>query len=203
MLTIEIKDIPRETSLVLDLETIEASELKALFDGVEEFETVDPEGFEAKVRLQMIGDTIRVSGYVAAKVAFECGRCLEHRVVDMDAEMEYILVSRDEYERTYVVPDRADDDEEGIQLSQEDLDVAYYEGEYLDLRPYLREALLLELPPFAVCPEEMMEQCRLDFEKNVGEEAIESNEENAMDPRWSKLLELKKKGEFTSDEEKN
>ncbi len=206
MLQVPIKEIPKETSRVLEIDEIATSDLAQLFGGVEEFSLVQPDDFEATVRVQMIGESIRVAGYVAAKVAFDCGRCLEHRVVDLDAEMEYMLVSRDEWEREHIqlddVDPRIEDDEEegGLELQRDDLDIAYYEGEEVDLRPYLREALLLELPPFAVCPPQMSQQCQSDYEENVGKAALEKNEDEGLDPRWAKLRELKEQRAENNDE---
>lgn len=193
MFKVDIDDIPRESSLVCEVE-LDAEQLSELFTDVEEFDLVEPEAFESRVRLQRIDDSIRLSGFVATRVAFDCGRCLGSRVVDVDAELEYLLMPREAFSARYVV-EQEDDEGEELELTEADLDVHYYEGEELDVRPFLREALLLELPVYALCPASLEEECQRDYEANIGQQALEENEAEGLDPRWAKLRELKKKME--------
>ena len=198
MLEVLRKDIPRESSLVIEPD-IDQETLASLFEAVEDFDLVEPEAFDATLRIQRMDEaSIRVAGYVAARVGFECGRCLERRVVDLDAELEYVLVPRVEFEERYLEPARRNEE---LELEEEDLNVDYYEGEEIDLRPLVREALLLELPPFSVCPDSLSEQCQRDYEQNVAAELDdvaelddeeEQADEDVIDPRWAKLAALKK-----------
>lgn len=193
MLQVPLKEIPRDRSKVVEVEA-SADELVTMFDDVEDFTLGAADVFDAKLKLQRVGDAVRVAGWAALQVEFDCGRCLEHRAVEVGAELEYLLVSKAQFDADYAGGQTVDEDEEaGLYLTPQDLDVHYYEGDEVELLPLIREALLLELPPFAVCPEELEEQCRTDYEANVGAKAIEANEEASIDPRWAKLLELKKK----------
>ncbi len=196
MFEVPIREIPRDSSLVIDVE-LTAEQLTEMFAQVEDFEPGPPEKFEARVRTQRIGDGIRLAGYVASTFVFRCGRCLEQREIDVEGDLEYMLIARKDFEGRYGAGASNDpeDDEDGLGLSVEDLDVDFYEGEELDVRPYLREVLMLELPTLAICPQELSQECQRDYEANVGAEALEENEEGGIDPRWSKLLELKKKQE--------
>ena len=195
MLTVPLKEIPKETSLVMDV-TPKREELDALVDGLEDFTLPEDPDFSARVRLQRVGDAVRVAGDVELKVRLKCGRCLEHRDLYVDAELEYMLISQSEWLRTSessASKGESDDDEDGgLQLTAEDLDLHYYSGEDIELLGLLREAIVLELPPYGVCPDDLREECDAAYEANLGEEALQANEEASIDPRWSKLLELKK-----------
>ena len=82
------------------------------------------------------------------------------------------------------------------ELSEEDLGVTYYEGEELNLRPYVRESLMLELPSYPNCEGiGMLAECDAAYERNIGVEAIKDNESGRVDLRWAKLMELKKQGD--------
>lgn len=185
--------------MVLDVEA-RGEELAPLFEEVEEFSSASDAVLTGKLRLQRVGDGVRVAGHVNTTVAFECGRCLEQRSLEVSAELEYMLVSRAEWEageRRGALSGDGDgeDDEVGMALTAHDLDMHYYEGEEIAILPLIREALLLELPPFNVCPPEQEAACDAAYQRNVGQEALEKNEEGAVDPRWAALLELKKKKE--------
>ena len=69
--------------------------------------------------------------------------------------------------------------------SSEDLEVALYDGEELDLADVVRQAVLLELEPYPVCPAE----CR----GQVEGASLETPSDH-IDPRWAPLLELKNRG---------
>ena len=201
MYVIPIREIPRDTSLVVEVE-MERAEVEEMFADLPDFSLAPGAKLEAKIRTQRVGDSIRVAGYAGARVRFVCGRCLEERELELECEPEYMLLSRDEflkrYDESMAAPSSQDDDEDhegGYQLSSDDLDVHYYEGDTIDLRPFIKESLLLELPIYAVCPEELQPLCDAAYKANVGEKALQENEEAALDPRWSKLLELKKKQE--------
>lgn len=176
--------------------TPKREELDALVDGLEDFTLPEDPDFSARVRLQRVGDAVRVAGDVELKVRLKCGRCLEHRDLYVDAELEYMLISQSEWLRTSessASKGESDDDEDGgLQLTAEDLDLHYYSGEDIELLGLLREAIVLELPPYGVCPDDLREECDAAYEANLGEEALQANEEASIDPRWSKLLELKK-----------
>ncbi len=143
----------------------------------------DDEPFRAQLVAQLVGRTVHIDGTVEGTFFFRCGRCLEWRQIDLDEDVEFVLMSRDSWTESY-------EGEEEIALEESDMDVSYYEGEIIDLRPLLREAVLLELPDFPVCPERLSEACDTAYERVVGEETLEENEANSMDLRWSKLKEI-------------
>ena len=143
----------------------------------------DDEPFSAELTAQLSGTTVHIDGRIQGTFYYRCGRCLEWRQIDLDEPVEFVLMSRDSWEQSY-------EGQEEIDLEESDLDVSYYEDEIIDLRPLLREAVLLELPSFPVCPESLSEACDTAYERVVGEETLEENEANSVDLRWSKLQEI-------------
>jgi len=189
MLTLDIDTIPDGKPLEVDLDAT-PGEYAELFADVPEFALARPEAFEVKLNAQRMSDgTIRLWGYVLAPLAFCCGRCLEDRELEVDAEVEYLLIPREQWRARY----EFDGDEEvDIELGEEELDMDTYEGDELELGRYIRESVLLELPTFAVCGPELEDECDAAYAANVGKETMEKNEEAGIDLRWSKLLEIKK-----------
>ena len=197
MLEIPLVEIPRDSSRIVEV-AANAEEIASLFEGVPDFAIVEPENFHARVRLQRIEESVRVAGEVSAMVAFECGRCLEERGVEFVAPMEYLLMPKQAWDEARAAQKDDDDDEDGgYELSAEEMDISFYHGDEIDLRPFLREALLLELPSFAVCPPSIEQACDRDYEANVapkasaGEPAPEP--EGGVDPRWAALDQLRHK----------
>ena len=73
-----------------------------------------------------------------------------------------------------------------VELTEEDLDVSFYDGESIDLKDVLREAVLLEIDAYPSCPTECAEV-------PVTESANGQSAEDAIDPRWAPLMALKRK----------
>ena len=159
---------------------VEGEERDALLSGTDY--TV-PTTLLLTVDVERIGETFRVVGTIEATVAYVCGRCLEAREQDLHIEADWVLMEKREFAKKYAT-------DEEVELSAEDLDVSVYEGEEIDLSDLVREAILLELPTYARCPEGST-QCDADFAKNVGSKVLEDNEEASMDLRWSALKDLK------------
>ena len=83
-------------------------------------------------------------------------------------------------------PGRGDGDEYEFQSSDADLDV--YEGDEVALDPFVREAILLEVPPFVLCSDD----CGgIAPPPPSGED---TDKEASIDPRLAPLLRFKKQG---------
>ena len=159
---------------------VEGEERDALLQDTD-YSLVGPLLVSANV--ERIGTTFRVSAEVKATVAYDCGRCLEHREQLLEINPEWVLMEKKDFVKKYSTQDE-------FELSAEDLDVSVYEGEEINLSDLLRESVLLELPTYARCPEGST-QCDSDYERNVGSKAIIQNEEASGDLRWSALKDLK------------
>jgi uncharacterized protein len=136
------------------------------------------------------GQTLHVGGTVWATMAFTCGRCMEPKQLLVEAEVVQVLVPRARWDQLY-------GGTEEQELTPQDMDMQFWEGDVLNLRPMLRDALLLELPTYGVCTDAMKSECDKHYEINVAAPARAKlpppEPEPEFDPRWSKLAELKQR----------
>lgn len=145
---------------------------------------VEDAPFQAHFKAQLVDSTVYLSGNIAGAFDYRCGRCLQWRRIDLDEEAEFVLMSRHSWEDAYY-------GKEEIVLEEGDLDISYYDSELIDLRPLLREAVLLELPTFPICSDSYTQACDAAYHEMVGQPTLEENKSNAIDLRWSKLREIK------------
>jgi uncharacterized protein len=119
-------------------------------------------------------------GAVAGWIAVTCSRCLAPARLVVDGPFHITFLPRES------LP--ADDGEE-VELAEDDLDVAPYQGDELDLEPQLREHLLLAVPIAPLCDEAcrgLCAQCGADLNRGpCGCPAL------PVDPRWSGLKTVK------------
>jgi uncharacterized protein len=113
-------------------------------------------------RLSRSGSDIVVRGRVKASVSTPCARCLAPTAVDVDAELSLLLrpVSKvDGRGRNHAaaangtVKKGAKTKEPEHEFTAEDADIDTYDGETVVLDPFVREAILLEMPNFPLCSE--------------------------------------------------
>ncbi|MGK3993820.1 YceD family protein [Sorangium sp. So ce1024] len=120
------------------------------------------------VRLSRTGNEIVVRGRVKAPVATPCARCLSPAPLDIDAELSLLLRPapkaeghgqgghrhrRDDAGRNGAAKAEARTKEPEYEFSAEEADVDTYDGETVVLDPFIREAILLEMPNFPLCSE--------------------------------------------------
>ncbi|WP_437517146.1 YceD family protein [Sorangium sp. So ce1099] len=116
-------------------------------------------------RLSRTGNEIVVRGRVKAPVATPCARCLSPAPLDIDAELSLLLRPAPKAE-THGPRHRRDDGgrngatkaepkvkEAEYEFTAEEADVDTYDGETVVLDPFIREAILLEMPNFPLCSE--------------------------------------------------
>jgi uncharacterized protein len=137
-----------------------------------------PEGadVELDLRLEAVMEGVLVSGSVRAPLAAECGRCLEPVDAVLDADVQELFA----YD-----PENADDD------------ISVLTGDLLDLRPLLRDAVVLAMPINPVCDDECAGLCA-----TCGTRLAELPDDHAhddLDPRWAKLSALRSSDDSSSD----
>ncbi len=130
---------------------------------------------EGEVRPQ--GDVFSVSGRCAAEGRLTCSRCLEP--VEWTVEENFSL--------EYRVPALAPADAESG-LDEGELDVAFLQGEELDLSELAAEQVLLSLPMRIVCRPDCAGLCSRCGANLNNEEGCDCEPE--IDPRWSALADL-------------
>ncbi|MGF1466204.1 MAG: DUF177 domain-containing protein [Sandaracinaceae bacterium] len=131
-----------------------------------------PEGRVA-LWVQRQGADIVVTGTVSAALAIDCSRCLEEARFEAQAELTALLTARGPHHRPE--PDE-------VELTPEDLDREFFDGEQIVLDDLVREHLLLEVPIQPLCREDCAGIA-------LGTPAARP-EAPAVDPRLAPLLKL-------------
>ena len=136
----------------------------------------------ATLHLQRVVHDVFVRGRVAGRVALPCSRCAKPAELPLDAP----------FELTFVPPEkdgRAGDGEE-VELTAEELDVASYDGEAVELEDTLREQILLAFPIAPLCREACKGLCAR-CGQDLNEGACACPPEPPADDRWAALKNVK------------
>lgn len=125
---------------------------------------------ELDLRLEAVVEGVLVSGTATAQVSGECVRCLDPLQQELVADLQEL------YAYPYV--EREPDDE---------ADVLRLDGDYLDLEPVLRDAVVLELPLAPVCQEDCPGLC-VQCGARLADDPDHAHE--LTDTRWAALQAL-------------
>jgi uncharacterized protein len=119
------------------------------------------------LRLESVMDGVLVSGTVEVTVAAECGRCLEPVSDRLDVDVQELFA----YEP-------ADPDDEQPLLT----------GDFIDIEPLVRDAVVLGLPLNPVCDEDCLGLCATCGARLDDVEPDHAHDD--PDPRWAALSQL-------------
>lgn len=122
--------------------------------------------------IQKYNELMHLRGTVRAPIQFECARCLTERHRDLTIPLHWTLLPKAQVD----APSK-----EEIELTTDDLDTSFYEGEEVDLGELAREAILLAIDPAPRCSAD--EECEAD-------RYLSEPEPPREDPRWGPLKEL-------------
>jgi uncharacterized protein len=125
---------------------------------------------ELDLRLESVVEGVLVSLDVHAPLAAECGRCLDPVTTQLDVPVAELFVYEPE----------ADDDE-----------VPVVDGDFVDLEPVLRDAIVLALPLNPICAEDCAGLCASCGARMADVEPDHRHEDR--DPRWAALAVLEQK----------
>jgi DUF177 domain-containing protein len=148
-----------------------------------------PDGSVA-VRYSRSGDDVVVNGRVRARVVTPCVRCLEPVEIPVDAELALLFVPTASTKAATLHRHAAPGEE--VEFTSDEADTEVYDGEKVVLDPYVREALLLEVPAFPLCSE----ACP-GIAPPPPAEGAEARAET-IDPRLAPLLALRSKRQAPS-----
>ena len=126
------------------------------------------------------GLEVRLRGEIRTEVELLCARCAAPERAPLSVEFDTSFIPQE------VEAAKA----ENVELLKEDLVVAAYEGDAVDLDELVREQILLALPLRHLCREDckgLCQKCGADL--NAGDCRCEKGE---VDPRWAALADLKK-----------
>ncbi len=123
------------------------------------------------------GDRVKVNGRVVGRIQLECDRCLKPVEFPVDSRFKLEYVTAKQYEALQTGD-----------LSEDELDLAVFDGEAIDIDALVTEELLLAAPDHLVCDEACKGMCAVcGVNRNVADCTCETAE---TDPRWAGLKDL-------------
>ena len=128
------------------------------------------------LRLESVMEGVLVSGTATVPLTGECGRCLEDVSDTLTVDLQEL----------YAYPDSSTDD------TAEDDEVSRMDGDFLDLEPVLRDAVVLALPLTPLCRADCGGLCAECGERL--DDLPEDHAHDAPDPRWAALHDLTTQG---------
>lgn len=103
-----------------------------------------------RASLSRSGKVVLVKSAVEARVKSVCARCLDPVTLTYSSEIRFTLKPR---------PDPSLASPEEVELTRDDAETDYYDGEEVDLSPLVQDQALLTLPPKVVCREDCRGLC--------------------------------------------
>jgi uncharacterized protein len=122
---------------------------------------------ELELRLESVMDGVLVSGLARATVTAECGRCLDPVSDVLEVDVQELFA----YEPT------GDDDEQPLLT-----------GDFIDIEPLVRDAVVLGLPVNPVCDDSCLGLCVTCGARLADVEPDHAHDD--LDPRWAALAGL-------------
>jgi uncharacterized protein len=147
----------------------------------------DPQAGHGVAELDLYADGAHAfaAGTFRGELTVACSRCVDPVTLHIDEKLRVTFMPRHE-----LPDDEAEqaEDDEGPEVSEEDLDVFPFDGERIDLEPLLREQFVLAVPYAPLCSETckgLCPQCGID--RNTASCTCEP----PIDPRLAALKGLK------------
>lgn len=131
---------------------------------------------ELDLRATRAGDEVRLIGNLKATVEIACDRCLKNLTLPVDQS----------FDLRYVPPAKASEEKE---LGDDDLSIAFYQDEAIDVDDVVREQVELALPMARLCGEQCRGLCP-ECGANLNDGDCLCSDEQG-DSRWSALRQLK------------
>ncbi len=129
---------------------------------------------EVRVRIFRSGTMVTVQSRVEAQAKATCARCLE----------SFSLTLRSEYPIT-LRPKPMSPPPDEVELTRQDLETDFYDGEEVDVSPLVQDQVLLAIPPKLICREDCRGLCPC-CGKNLNRETCDCPTK-AVDPRLEVL----------------
>ena len=116
------------------------------------FRNIDPPDFNLRkvdvtCQIMKTSSTIFIRGHLSLLLGINCGRCLEDINVPLGDDFAYTLV-----------PEKPET-KEIIELEAEELEISFYQGDFIDLTPIICEQIILQIPIKPLCSEECKGLC--------------------------------------------
>jgi uncharacterized protein len=137
---------------------------------------LDPQPF-VRGRIRSDRGRVKVTGKLTGHLQLECDRCLKPLDSAVAAKFSREYVTAAEYEA-----------QQAVELSEEDLNLAVFDGSVISVDSLVREELLLVAPDQVLCQQACQGICpTCGTDRNA---AVCDCETAEVDPRWAGLEEL-------------
>lgn len=147
----------------VELQVPAPSELGVAMIGIPPGSTLD-----LRLRLEAVMEGVLVSGTVSGPLVGECGRCLDPVASSIEVDLQEL----------YAYPESHATEDEASRL----------EGDFLDLEPVLRDAVVLALPLTPLCRDDCGGLCVV---CGARRDDVDCGHDQApVDPRWAALNDL-------------
>jgi uncharacterized protein len=136
---------------------------------------------EVRGEASLRGEEVRVRGTIKTEVELLCDRCAAPRRAPLEVE----------FDTRFIPQTAAASEADNVELLPEDLGIAAYEGDAVELDELVREQVLLALPSRNLCREDckgLCQKCGADL--NAGDCSCEQSE---TDPRWAALEDFRRR----------
>ncbi len=128
---------------------------------------------KGKVKFQLRNGFILIGGKVLSPIKLTCDRCAKKLDYQLNFDIDEVIEVNDEPYPTGEV-----------EFTTEEINEQIKSDEQIDLKDYIRQYIILNIPSKNVCSEDCV---------NSDLEAVNSQFENNIDPRWEKLISYKDK----------
>jgi uncharacterized protein len=178
-LNYRVEDIPPEGLLVRGERG--GDWLKNLFQGqgALEFTWLSPVSYD--IRISRSDSMVLVEGSIKLTLQSACSRCLENVILSVNPEFSFCLS-----------PAHSQEFSPEVELQREDLDIAFYSDDAIDISQIIQNQIVLSLPLNPVCKEEckgLCPQCGM----NKNHETCECSGEALINPKMAILKDFLKK----------
>jgi uncharacterized protein len=102
---------------------------------------------DVQCQITKTSNTIFIKGNLSVLLGIRCGRCLEDADFSVDSDFYYTLI-----------PWRPETKEE-VELQAQELEISYYQGDFIDLTPIICEQVILQIPIKPLCSEDCKGLC--------------------------------------------
>jgi len=128
-------------------------------------------------RVKVAGNQVFVNGHVDTRAQVDCDRCLQPVDLPVKADFALDYITGSEYESS-----------QAAELTEDELSVAVFDGEVLDVDEIVKEQILLAVPTRMLCREDCKGICpECGIDRNTGECSCVADD---TDPRWAALKNL-------------
>ncbi len=159
--------------------TLDRSWLSEVLDGAGSVDFRPAGSLSVMVRIDKTGSTIRLRSSFGLPLVADCAACAEDFELTVDIDFDIIMKPRP----ADMVPPPKD-----LELTPEDLDEFFYDGEFIDVADIMREQMILALPMYPRCSADCKGLCP-HCGANLNHEECTCAKQH-IDPRWEALQKL-------------